>query len=109
MGLDLDSEVMRRDVYPAELLLPDGDLLTGVRVFVTNRRILAYKRVENRIVLVREVELADDIPGDRGTLMAGHRLELTLFDGTKAFVNRGKGCGCGSPLKALAPPVGWTR
>ncbi len=103
-------ELMRRDVHPAEVALPDGRVLTGLRVFVTARRLLGYQAMHGgNIVNVLCLELAQpcSVPADRSTLMAG-RLECRLADGATAWVNRGRGCGCHSPLKALAPPVGWT-
>lgn len=108
----LEHELLRRDVHPAELLMPDGQVLTGLRVFVTTRRLLAYKAdPHGRIEKALELELADPctVPADRGTLPANGRLEARLQDGSTAWVNRGAGCGCGSPLKALAPPVPWVR
>jgi hypothetical protein len=104
-------ELLRRDVHPAEVSLPDGQIITGVRVFVTSHRLVAFKVSESReIVKVLDLELEQPctVPADRGTLGAG-RLEVRLADGHTAWVNRGQGCGCGSPLKALGPPVPWVR
>lgn len=103
-------ELMRRDVHPAEVALPDGSVLTGVRVFVTDRRLIAFRAVEGRIDKVADLELADpcSVPANRGTLGQG-RLEARLADGGTAWVNRGHGCGCGSPLLALGIPVPWTE
>ena len=45
----------------------------------------------------------------RGTLPANAQIECRVDDGF-AWVNRERGCGCGhGALKALTPPVGWTR
>lgn len=89
--------------------MPNGDVLTKARVFVTSHRLLAYQVVEGSIVQVVDLPLVDPygVPADRGTLTAG-RLECVTPEGT-AWVNRGRGCGCGSPLKALGLPVPWTR
>lgn len=103
-------EVMRRDVHPAEVLMPDGTMLAGLRVFVTNRRLLAFRATAGGLieqVLDLVLEQPCTVPGNRGTLGAG-RLEARLQDGSTAWVNRGHGCGCGSPLKALAAPASWT-
>jgi len=97
-------------VHPAELLLPDGRLLRELRVFITSRRLLAYRAsADGQIVKALELALADPctVPANRGTLGQG-RLEVRLADGATAWVNAGQGCGCGSPLKALGAPVGWT-
>lgn len=102
------AEIMSRDVYPAEVLLPDGTLLRGVRVFATTTRLLAYGLSSDRkIVKVLDAELLEpnSIPRSRETLKAG-RLEAKLAAGT-AWVNKATGCGCGSPLKALGAPVPW--
>lgn len=107
---DLAVEHLVRDVHPAEVALPDGRVLAGVRVFVTSHRLLAYTTTPNRWIeqaLDLALEQPCSVPANRGTLGAG-RLEVRLADGSTAWVNRGHGCGCGSPLKSLAAPVSWT-
>lgn len=104
------GELLARDVHPAEILLGD-QLLAGVRAFVTTRRLLAYGvSAGGRVEQVLDVELAvpGSVPANRGTLTGG-RLEIVLADGRVAWVNRGGGCGCGSPLKTLVAPVPWTQ
>lgn len=97
---------MRRDVHPAEVLMPDGSMLTGVRVFVTSHRVIVYAH-EGDFKRVAELELLEPgvIEANRGTLGSG-RLECRTPEGT-AWVNQGRGCGCGSKLKALGTPVAW--
>ena len=104
----MDGELLRRDVWPGELLLPDGRSVTEARVFVTTHRLLAWTIEHSRIQVVADVELAEpySIAGNRGTLSGS--LEVETTDGT-AYVNKGGGCGCHSPLKALSAPVPWTR
>lgn len=106
MGAD---ELLVRDVHPAEITIGD-EVVTDVRVFVTDRRLVAYRAVQGEIVKALELSLAQpcSVPASRGTLTGG-RLEAHLADGRTAWINRGSGCGCGSPLKALAAPVPWTR
>lgn len=102
-------ERLVRDVHPAEIALPDGTVLTGVRVFVTNRRLIAYRATaDRRIERVLDVALEQPctVPASRGSLIG--RLEARLADGGTAWINRGQGCGCHSPLKALTGPVSWT-
>lgn len=102
-------ERLVRDVHPAELALPDGTVLTGVRVFVTSHRLIAYRATADRqIEKAVELDLQQpcSVPASRGSLIG--RLEARLADGGTAWVNRGQGCGCHSPLKALAGPVSWT-
>lgn len=100
----IDGEVLRRDVHPAEVLCPDGSVLRKCRVFVTSRRLIAYQTVGEPLVDV-EIE-PDSVPLDRQTLHGS--LECCTDHGTY-WVNRGQGCGCGSPLKAMGPPAPWTR
>lgn len=101
------TETLHRDVHPAEIVLGDR-VLTGLRVFVTTQRLLAYQAVAGRIEPILELEVSEpvSVPADRASLRG--RLEVRLADGRTAWVNRGQGCGCGSVLKALSPPVGWT-
>lgn len=103
------GEKLIRDVHPADVLLPDGRMVTGARVFVTSHRLLAYNvQGHGDIVQALDVELEQPgtVPASRGTLGNG-RLEARLADGSTAWINRGAGCGCHSPLKALAAPVKW--
>lgn len=106
-----EVELLRRDVHPAEVAMPDGTVLKGARVFVTSRRLLAYRtHSDGSIYLAFEDEMAApcSVPASRATLGSG-RLECRMADGQTVWVNRGAGCGCGSPLKALAPPAPWTQ
>lgn len=114
---------MRRDVHPAEVLLPDGKVLLGLRVFVTSHRLIGFAHdPQMGFQRVVDLELVErfSVPADRGSLPANGRLECRVYleaatargeraTGT-AWVNRGAGCGCGSPLKALGLPdgVGWS-
>ena len=104
----LAAERLVRDVHPAEISLPDGRVLKDVRVFITSHRMTAYHTADGRIERALEVELERPctVPANRGTLQGS--LEVRLADGSTAWVNRGRGCGCHSPLKALGAPVSWT-
>lgn len=101
------GERLHRDCHPAEVSLPDGSVIRDARVFVTDSKLLAYQVADGRITQVLDVEVQQpcSVPRDRGTLRGC--LEVKLADGFTAWVNQGRGCGCGSPLKALAAPVGW--
>ena len=108
MTVVTDAERLVRDVHPAEVLMADGELLRGVRAFVTSRRLLIFTaRPDGSIERPRRlaVEQPCSVPASRGTLVGS--LECRLADGSTVWINRGRGCGCGSPLKALAPPVPW--
>lgn len=104
----LDGEVLCRDVHPAEVSLPDGKVLTGVRVFATSHRLLAYQADDREIRCVLDVALeqSGSVEPSGNSLIGA--LEIRTADGT-VWVNRGQGCGCGSPLKNLAAPVPRSR
>jgi hypothetical protein len=102
---------MVRDIHPAEVALKDGTVLTGVRVFVTTERCVVWTE-DKTVGKVRKalefVVFESDATPSRSTMGAGERFEVIgLTDGI--IINKGRGCGCGSPLKALTPPVNWTR
>jgi hypothetical protein len=105
----LPGEVMVRDVFPAEVLLADGSLMTKVRVFITSHRLIVWRTDgAGRKGIALETKLAEpfSIPPSRSQLGNRERIEVpTLRQGI--IVNRGKGCGCNAPLKALGTPVAW--
>lgn len=104
------AEVLLRDVHPAEVVLPDGSILKGARAFVTTRRVLIFTvNSEREIELAADLDVTepDIVPPSRATLGPSETIEVRTPAGT-AWVNKGHGCGCGSPLKAMDPPVGWT-
>jgi hypothetical protein len=98
-------ELMRRDVFPAEVSMPDGTFHRGVRVFITSERLIAVGEGFERVV---DERLTDPsmIQPSRETLPLSGRLECHLAGGV-AWVNRGGGCSCHDPRKALATPVPW--
>ena len=111
MDLLAADEVLARDIHPAEVLMPDGALVSGARVFITSHRIIAWVAGTDRRVEVRlqaPLMEARSVEPSMNDLGVNERLAVELESGT-AFVNRGRGCGCGSPLKALAAPVPWTH
>lgn len=105
-------ELLRRDVHPAEVLLPGGRLLLEARVFVTDRRLLVWKVKDGRVQQVVEMALVGEPPqASRQSLNGGH-LELAVVSqddhsSRAVLVNQGAGCGCHSPLKLLGSPVPW--
>ena len=105
----VEDEVLLRDVHPAELLLPDGQLLRNVRVFVTTARVTAWSVTPaGSLRQVADIDLTDTIIPSRNTLGISEQIEIATVEG-KAFLNRAQGCGCGSPLKALPAPAPWSR
>jgi hypothetical protein len=105
--LAVDDEVLARDVFPAEVLMPDGRVLIG-RAFITSHRLVVWREHPRGVLDGEDAYLAEpgSVARDRGSLVG--RLQIELDSGT-AVVNRGRGCGCGSPLKALSAPVPWKR
>lgn len=108
---EAEGETLHRDVYPAEVAMPDGSVLTGVHVFVTSHRLLVYGETGQRqvgLIFGADLETPRSVPASMDTMRAG-QLECKLGVGGTAWINVGRGCGCGSPLKAMASPVGWVR
>lgn len=105
------AERLRRDVRWADVLMPDGDLQRGVRVFVTDRRLIAYGRAPQGGLVKRvDVELPDggaSVERSRvPQLGAGQRLEVQTAAGV-VYVNRAAGCDCTSPTKYMAQIGEW--
>jgi|ERR1039458_690119 hypothetical protein len=100
-------ELLRRDLFPAELLLADGRVLRECRVFVTTSRLLAWQVNQSRVDVACDLDLA--VAGSVGLKRDTTSLPLVVdTEAGTVYVNRGRGCGCHSPLKALGAPVPWT-
>ena len=109
MVVDLANEVLVRDVFPGEVVTPDGQVIGQCRIFITSHRLLAFKaNAARQIELAAELILSEprSVAANRGTLQG--RIEVGTDEGS-AWVNKGRGCGCSSPLKALGVPAPWTR
>ena len=97
-----------RDYHPVDVTRAGEVLAVGARVFVTEDAALVYVADDHRNpVLVHSIALD---PGrapraDRGTLRGS--LDLLDADGRQVWLNRARGCGCGSPLKVMSRPVSW--
>lgn len=104
----LPGEVLHRDVYPAEVLTPEGEIVRG-RCFITNRRVVVFGEAgRNAIEQIYETDLEPGhIEPNQNTLITG-RIEVPLPGDGRVWVNRGSGCGCGSILKIMSVPFGWT-
>jgi hypothetical protein len=99
------GEVLKRDVYPAQVLMPDGTLLRACRAFVSDRRVLVLDR--NRTLLA-DVEIEHGfVPASGQTLGYNERVEARTLDGGSIWILRERGCGCGAPVKSMASP--WPR
>ena len=105
----MDGELLVRDIFPAEVLEVGGSLITKVRVFITTHRMIVwheqYKGVPAKLL---EVNLAEpfSVASQQAKLGYGERIEVATM--TRGFIiNQGRGCGCGSVLKALPRPAEW--
>lgn len=104
-----EGETLCRDIFPAELAMPDQTVIAGVRVFITSRRLIAYGEQPGHGILSEPVvDLLLVEPGsvapNRGSLTGSLQCDTPTG---RVWVNRGRGCGCHSPLKALGSPVPW--
>ncbi|MDE1904821.1 MAG: hypothetical protein KGH75_00030 [Rhodospirillales bacterium] len=100
--------MLLRDVFPAEVSLPrSGGHHLAARAFVTDGRIIVYAAPDRKTpqVVLDEPYTSEPPTRSRNTLGAGElRFDTALGP---VFVAQDSGCGCGSPLKALDPPVAW--
>lgn len=98
-------ERLRRDLFPCDVTL-EGDLFArGARVFITDTEALVYTANADRTIAgPTRIELIDPPATFRGLFIG--RIDLETEAGTM-HLNRAKGCGCHSPLKALPEPVAW--
>ena len=99
-------ETLARDIHPAEITLPDGRLFRECRVFITTTRLIAYQS-NNGLERILDLPLKTpgSVPMARHTL-ARENVPVELPDGM-AYVNRSRGCNCGSSLAALGRPAPW--
>jgi len=95
--------VVVRNVFPAEVVLPDGSLKTQALVKVTRERVYVWHGERDLIVDEAHGLDADglaELPPSYA--MRANALRIPL-DGGTLTVNKGKGCGCSSPLKSFRP------
>jgi hypothetical protein len=94
------SPVIRRDRMPARVTLPDGRDLAEARVILTGARIYAWVGGSRGVELVAELEY------DREASVAPRGSDALWTVETSegpVVVQRGSGCGCGSPLRSFVP------
>jgi hypothetical protein len=97
-------ERLLRDVHPAEVYATGFTAPIEARVFVTTERVQIWVE-HGREMAFTEYRLTGEPPEPRRDTLAG-QLHLDTSGGT-LHISRGRGCGCHSSLKALAPPVNW--
>jgi hypothetical protein len=98
------KETLARDVFPAEVVLPDGQVITDARVWITNRRLIAIRHTGGDQFPSHTFDLVAQVQPDRGSLMGALAVHT---EAGVAYVNRGRGCGCQSPLQNFSAPAGW--
>ena len=98
-----------RDYHPVDVIADDEVVAVNARAFVTTEAIEVYCADEQRNVVhvaSLPIDRAAAPRGDRGTLR-GARLDVQLADERTCWLNAGRGCGCGSPLKVMERPASW--
>jgi hypothetical protein len=102
------GEALCREVYPANVLLPDGTLLRSLAAYVTTARLVVFATDSfGMIGPVWDADLVVPIGASMNSLMAHERIEA-ITDRGAVWINRDRGCGCGSPLKTMASPWSWS-
>lgn len=101
------TETLHRDIYPAETFAPDvSEHPTHTRVFVTSSRVQVWRETaDGGPELMLDEAITGEVPQrDRSTQFGELRIETARGP---VYVTQGRGCGCGSPLKALDAPGAW--
>lgn len=98
---DRGTERLHRDLFPVDIVLDDQVVATGARCFLTSSRALVY--VEGGGMFT--VEISEPPEPSKAALTTG-RLEVPTNLGPM-WINKGRGCGCHSPLKIMPRPVEW--
>lgn len=95
------ERVVVADRHPATVVDPEGTVIDGARVVLTRDEVFVFVVRESGVVeLAREPWSAtDSVLGRSAWRVAGR-------SGVWA-VERGSGCGCGSPLKRFVPWTPW--
>ena len=106
----VEDEVLCRDVFPAQAVLPGGRLIRNAHVFVTTNRIQVWTETAGGSVHVEhEAEITEFVVPSRNTLSLNGTIPVETEDGTIS-VSRQQGCGCSQRhLKALAAAADWMR
>lgn len=95
------APVVLRDVFPA-LVAVDGDpTYRSARVVVTRDRVYVYLTRTAPAVDAPYTSEGSQIP--RYNAPRTHRMIVRLASGATLTVDRQRGCGCSSPLKAWRP------
>lgn len=98
-----------RDYHPVDVTVGGDVLAVGARVFVTDVALLVYQADDQRqVVRTHAIPLAtDNLPRADRSSLRGAALDLMTDEGNQVWVNTGRGCGCGSPLRIMERPLLW--
>lgn len=99
----LEGEKLMRDVFPAEVLFPNGAFATRVRACITSHRLLIFRWTGE--IDVEEYPLLASVPKDKSITAIRERLEVQVDEGP-VFVNRALGCRCGA-LGHMGVQIPW--
>jgi len=94
-----------RDHFPVEVFAPhvDPSPLGRCRAFITTDRIRVYSDRSGKVELVVDEKLEGERPErSRNTLFGQLHVQT---EAGMVHLTAARGCGCGSALKALTPPV----
>lgn len=91
------------DTHPATVHLPSGEVHDLARAVLTHRRLRVWVARGREQVLVLD-EAHDGVTLETRYPLVGRPIEMPTAAGL-VTVTRMRGCGCGSPLKSLRPPV----
>lgn len=94
-----DAPVVTFDIFPAIATLPDGRVLSGVRVLLTEAR--AYLYVEHPSG--PRLHWTGDYVTTTSEFGPGGQMTTVLTPGGSLVVRPGHGCGCGSMLRGALP------
>jgi hypothetical protein len=97
------SPVVTHDVFPAEVVLPGDRVLKEARAVVTRERLYVLVRAGSRGVDVVLEAPYDPLDSTLPRVVTrGQGLTVATSEGA-VLVNKGRGCGCGNPLKSHRP------
>jgi len=102
-------ERLHRDMFPIEAYVPHANPRPQTaRAFITDRRIQVY--VEDQATHASQLLVDEPITGDVPEPLRGQhdrgRGQLTVQTPSGlVYLTPATGCGCGSSLRYLAPPV----
>lgn len=107
LPVEADPVIVRR-YYPAEVTLTDqasAQVITGALVIVTQERVYVWTAADSvrSLRLSAAYERPDDAPPLPREYELKHRPALLDTDFGPVTVNKGRGCGCGNPLKSWRP------